>query len=322
LLRAEAQPWCHELASAIDAAMAAPSKWLELPLLLMVLYQRPYASTLTLTGALVAARAQGLWADLLNPKKLTNTVYGDIFQAFVRHALSSFPAIAGPHSSTGGRRAYDRGITVNGNRVAVEASVLGESEPDRARWDALFEKQRRQHKSSATSGAYSGDPYELILRVTEKFLDKVAKNCVIKQCQLVDDHANLLFIGLPSLSAKPGDRDLSWALDALFSEAPWERVVMDRVKDVWSVLVRKVVEKKAADPAHPMEFDDFMKRELWDRFKRVSGVVVFAECRFAFSRINYHAHPANLISHSTMGAIEEILSGADWKPFAVTTAAW
>lgn len=318
-LRSEAMPWSVEMASAIETAMASPSKWLELPLFLAILYQRSYPSSLVLAGSLAAARAESPWTDLLQPKKSTNAVYGDIFDAFVKNALSTFPAIPGAQRPAKGGRSYDKGITVNGVCVAVEASVLGETNADRARWDAVFEKQRRQRKLSAGSGAYSGDPYELILRLTEKFLDKVAKNCDVKQCQLVADHPNLLFIGLPSLSAKPRDRDLIWAIDALFSEAPWERVVRDRVKDVWSVLERKVIEKQAADPSHLMAFDDFMKNALWDRFKRVSGIVVFIECRFAFGRINYHAHPANRITHSTLGAIEETLARADWRPFAVTT---
>lgn len=50
----------------------------------------------------------------------------------------------------------------------------------------------------------------------------------------------------------------------------------------------------------------------------ISGVVVFAECRFAFARINYHAHPANRISHATMGAIAMALAQVELRPFAVT----
>ena len=321
-LRSNAQPWCDEMALAIETALASPAKWSALPLLLKIFFERDYSSILIMAESLVAARQHHPWADLFNTGKHDNTVYGDIFDSFVKKALSPFPEITADQLPTEGKRSYDKGIVVNGVRVAVEASTLGETKVDRARWDAIFEKQQLEGSTFTTTGAYSGDPYGIILRLTEKVLDKVAKNCDVERCQLVADHPNLLCVGLPSLSARPRDHGLSWALDELFSAAPWERTPRERVKDTWSVLERKVIENGAADPAQPTKFDDFMKRTLWDKFKRVSAISIFDECRFVFSRINYHAHPANLISHSTMGAIEETLSGADWKPFAVTTAAW
>ncbi len=318
-LRARALPWCDEMVLAIEIVVSKQSDWMRLPLLLKIFYERDYSSILIMAEALVAARQHRPWDDLFNSGKNDNTVYGDIFDAFVKKSLSSFREIPDGQFHAEGERSYDKGIVVNGERVAVEASVLGETSADRARRDAIVEKQRLEGSTFTTGSAYTSDPYELILRVTEKFLDKVAKNGDIKKSQLVEDYANLLFIGLPSLSAKSRDHDLSWALDALFSEAPWERVVTDGVKDVWSVLKRKVIDKKAADPNDPMAFDTFMKGPLWDRFKRVSGVVVFAECQFDFARVNYHCHPKNRISHSTMGAIETALAQVDWRPFAVTT---
>lgn len=317
-LRREGSPAATGLAAAIEVCSPSWTKWSDLPFFLMVLYDRQFDSILALTNALVASRSGSPWKDLLNPAKTANTVRGDIFDAFVKQSLtvSLGTDCTVPLASSG--RSLDAQINIAGTLIGVEASVLGQSRADKEMWDALFEKRRRTKRRSST-GVRLGDPYEAVLRLTEKFLDKVAHGCQPAKCQLLKDHPNLLLISFPDrVSVGPMNRDVSWALDALFSEAPWERVVIERVKDVWSVLERKAIESKAADPADPNAFDSFMKRQLWPQFKRVSGVLLFDDCRFVRGRVNYHCHEANRISHTAMGEVERIMSAADRSSFQVS----
>jgi hypothetical protein len=88
----------------IEAVLAASSDWTSLPLLLKIFYERDYSSILIMAEALVAARQHRPWADLFNPGKNDNTVYGDIFDAFVKKSLSSFPDIRDDQSSVEGER--------------------------------------------------------------------------------------------------------------------------------------------------------------------------------------------------------------------------
>ena len=306
------------LAAAVEGCAQCWKRWSDLPFFLKVLYGRDFDSILVMTRALVVSRPGSHWKDLLNPAKTANTVRGDIFDAFVKQSLlvGLGPNCTFPQARSG--RSLDAQVNIAGTMIGIEASALGQSMADKVMWDALFEKRRRT-KRRCTTGVRLGDPYEAVLRLTEKFLDKVAHECRPDKCQLLKDHPNVLFISFPDrVSVGPMNRDVSWAMDALFSEAPWERVVIERVKDVWSVLERKAVENKVVDPTDPTRFGSFMKRQLWPQFKLVSGILLFDDCRFVRGRINYHCHEANRISHAAMGEFEKIMSSADRSPFQVS----
>ena len=76
-------------------------------------------------------------------------------------------------------------------------------------------------------------------------------------------------IGFPHrVFESPRGPDVGWALDQLFSDAPWEHPQIARVPTVWGVLQANV-NLALPDLTDPQTRDDFMKQKLWVLFRRV-----------------------------------------------------
>ena len=70
-----------------------------------------------------------------------------------------------------------------------------------------------------------------------------------------------------------------------------------------------------------VDSNDFMMRQLWPAFRRLSGMLLFRDGVFAMSRINYHAHAANRMSHAIMAQAESAFASFDPYPFRASTGA-
>ena len=193
-----------------------------------------------------------------------------------------------------GRRP-DLKIDIGGRSICIECTSLGESDASDERWHRYTDALQANRDDVLVE---LQDPYTQSRRLYAKVFDKIAPGLDAGRSQLDEGGPNLILLSLNAVTS-----DLSacspavgWALDEFFASQPTgDRSPASMCN--WLLLQRKQVQPASSS------FDDLLKA-----LAQVSGILIFDGCKLRAARINYNADAVHMISHSTMAAVEHLLS--------------
>lgn len=314
------QPYATTLTSLTDQA-AATAKY---PPLLLFINDQPITALLDLENDLSLVRTH-------SPKRQDPTSFlaagphddrawtSGLFELYAKATLLKRPELTPTLDARlpSGRDA-DIQLTIDGNRLNIECTVITDTDEDRTIWDAYLADLTTNSNATLTRpgqpyvpNATGPSPYHDTKRVYAKIYEKLAKDGDPTKTQLAPNSINIILLSCNTVisSLKGASHGMDWALDELFADQPRPPTARPGLPDtsLWAFVTNFT--------QHLVKQGQLTRRQANDRIqplmtapRTISGLLAFDGYTLAQARKNYNATATCTITHAQIATVEALLT--------------
>ncbi len=216
-------------------------------------------------------------------------------------------------------RDCDMRVTIGDRDFYVECTVITQDDEGREVGDRFLEAKRRDPNLRilrrpgpfCPPNARGPSPYYMTRRFYAKVYDKIAKDLDPDKSQCAVDAPNILLMSFSGPGVWADNSGVVWALEELFADQPRStRAKPTGASGIPDLTLKAWLEFTAQERIQKgsLSRDDYIRNwsDLISAPRRLGGIILFDNCAFSRSRVNYNVDPACAVSHAEIAELERL----------------